>query len=180
MLSICTDFAREYLVTFKLRRPLESVGVHSWKSEACDGVAVLDGVHMEWKANVKHLGKVVAYNLSGAVDCNYKQSGFIGQVNRLIANFSHVYYFLTGNNSFHLSVPPFMIPSSGISAARITELPRTRQSVISIPNQSHSWMLGPLINMPNVKCQLFCRAMNFIQNTSWGEYKFVKTFIQLI
>lgn len=56
MLSACAGFAKEYNVTVNA---LKTVGIHFDKIEICGSIAVLDGVHLERKTIVNHLGNVV-------------------------------------------------------------------------------------------------------------------------
>ena len=47
----------------------------------------LNDQKIEWVNQIKHLGNYVVRNLNDSIDCTHKKSIFIGQVNKLCANF---------------------------------------------------------------------------------------------
>ena len=47
----------------------------------------LNDKKIEWVNQIKHLGNYIDRNLNDSVICTHKKSKFIGQVNKLCANF---------------------------------------------------------------------------------------------
>ena len=47
----------------------------------------LNDKKMEWVNQIKHLGNYIDRNLNDSIDCTEKKSIFVGQVNKLCANF---------------------------------------------------------------------------------------------
>ena len=87
MPKICELFAVEYHVTFNESK---TVAIQFGSKSQTDGHVVLNGNHIKWKQDVKHLGNIVSADGTDTNDCILKRSQFTGAVNKLIGNFGHV------------------------------------------------------------------------------------------
>ena len=50
----------------------------------------LNDKKIEWVNHIKHLENYIDRNLNDSIDCTYKKSIFIGQVNKLCDNFGYL------------------------------------------------------------------------------------------
>ena len=50
----------------------------------------LNDKEMEWVNQIKHLGNYIERKLNDSIGCTHKKSIFIGQVNKLCANFGYL------------------------------------------------------------------------------------------
>lgn len=127
---------------------------------------------------MKHLGNLVSANLSDTEDIDLKRSCFIGSVNKLNANFRHL--------SYPLSCKLFQTFCTSFYGSQIWDLGCKRLEKLStswnkavrftlgLPYRAHRWLLGPLINSPSLRRQLFNRTADFLANMSKSENQVVK------
>ena len=84
---MCELFAVEYHVTFNESK---TFAIKFGSKSQTAGHVVLNGNHIKWKQDVKHLVNIVSAVGTDTNDCILKRSQFIGAVNKLIGNFGHV------------------------------------------------------------------------------------------
>ena len=165
MLRLCSEFARDYNVTFNAQK---TVGIYFGCMYRVEGFAALNGVRIEWQERVKHLGNVIASSLSDEDDCRAKRSIFIGSVNRLIANFKHL--------DFDLKARLFNIYCCSFYGAQMWKLNCSNmieiytawnkgvRALLGLPPTTHRWLLGPMAGCAYIEQQLTRRTLSFLFN----------------
>lgn len=165
MLHICSEFARDYNVTFNAKK---TVGIYFGRSNRVEGFAALNGVRIEWQEKVKHLGNVIATSLTDEDDCKAKKSIFIGSVNRLIANFKHLGSNLKARlfNSYCSCFYGAQMWKLRCSTVReiFTAWNKGVRALLRLPLTTHRWLLGPLAGCAYVEQQLTSRTLAFLYN----------------
>ena len=86
MIVLCCEYAKEYDMTFN---PKKTVCIRFGSKINIDEHVSISGFPLQWSESVRHLGNIVDSTLSVSLDCRYKQSMFIGYVNKLIRKFGH-------------------------------------------------------------------------------------------
>jgi hypothetical protein len=166
MLHLCSEFARDYNVTFNAQK---TVGIYFGCRNRVEGFAALNGVRIEWQENVKHLGNVIVASLSDEDDCKTKKKSiFIGSVNRLIANFKHLDSDLKARlfNSYcscFYGAQMWKLKCSTVSEI-FTAWNKGVRALLRLPPTTHRWLLGPLAGCAYVEQQLTCRTLSFLFN----------------
>ena len=123
-----------------------------------DEHASMNGFTVQWSESVRHLGNCVDSTLSGSLDCRYKRSMFIGNVNKHISKFGHLQphilinlfktycFFLFGSSTWRLNSAGF----KGCTTAWNVWV----QILLNLPNTTHAWLLGPMLNSVHMTCKL--------------------------
>ena len=87
MIVLCCEYAKEYDITFN---PKKTVCIKFGSKIHIDEHVSVNGFTVQWSESVRHLGNFAESTLSDSLDCRYKQSMFIGYVNKLISKFGHL------------------------------------------------------------------------------------------
>ena len=88
LLDICDSFAREYSVMFNAKKTIcMRIGNNGQPPKR---MVKLDGIPIQWKSQVKHLGNVISHDLCDSHDIKAKKHIFISQVNTLNNKFSSI------------------------------------------------------------------------------------------
>jgi hypothetical protein len=86
MLGICETFGYEFGITYNATK---TVCIH-FKGKGVKSVTPdvsLNGIPLQWKPTVKHLGNYISHNLKEEEEIKAKRGTFIGAVNGLLSNF---------------------------------------------------------------------------------------------
>ena len=87
MIVLCCEYAKEYDITFN---PKKTVCIKFGSKIHIDEHVSMNRFTVQWSESVRHLGNFVDSTLSDSLDCRYKQSMFIGYVNKLISKLGHL------------------------------------------------------------------------------------------
>ena len=87
IIVLCCEYAKEYDITFN---PKKTVCIKFGSKINLDENVSISGFPVQWSESVRHLGNLVDSTLSDSLDCRYKQSMFIGYVNKLIIKCGHL------------------------------------------------------------------------------------------
>ena len=115
---------------------------------------------------MRHLGNFVDSTLSDSLDCRYKRSMFIGYVNKLISKFGHlqphivINLFKTYCCSFFGS-STWRLNSAGFKSCTTAWNVGVRR-LLNLPNTTHTWLLGPLLDSVHMTYKLYIRDLKFI------------------
>ena len=82
MIVLCCEYAKEYDITFN---PKKTVCIKFGSEIHIDEHGSMNGFTVQWTESVRHLDNFVDSTLSDLLDCRYKQSMFIGYVNKPIS-----------------------------------------------------------------------------------------------
>ena len=165
MTNICTAFAEECYITFNAKKTLcMKVG----QSATCQDVLFINGQRVQWVDSCIHLGQKINSKRTNADDCALKCSRFFGQVNRLMGNFSFLSYDVRARlfdahcMSFYGAVN-WRLNSPGFQRV-IIQWRKAVRRVLRLPYQTHSWLLGPLLNRAQFQCRLEYRVAKFAKS----------------
>ena len=81
IIVLCCEYAKEYDTTFN---PKKTVCIKLGSKINIDKHVSMNGFTVQWSESARHIGNFVDFTLSDSLDCRYKQSMFIGYVNKLI------------------------------------------------------------------------------------------------
>ena len=104
---------------------------------------------IEWVNQIKHLGNYIDRNLNDNIDCTHKKSVFIGQVNKLCANFGYleisvfVRLFKTYCCTFYVS-QMWQVNSQYINGV-CTYWNKGVRRILNLPHDAHTWLFSPLL-----------------------------------
>ena len=121
---------------------------------------------IEWVNQIKHLGNYVDSNKNDSIDCTPKKSIFIGQVNKLCANFgclqTSVLVCLFKNYwcTFYGS-QMWQINSQSISSV-CTSWNKGVRRILNLPHDAHTWLFDPLLKQNHIKKQFIVRTLRFL------------------
>ena len=105
---------------------------------------------IEWVNQIKHLGNYIDKNLNDIIDYTHTKFIFIGQVNKLCANFGClqmsvlVRLFKTYCCTFYGS-QMWQINSQAINSV-CTSWNKGGRCILNLPHDAYTWLLGPLLN----------------------------------
>ena len=92
IIVLCCEYAKEYDTTFN---PKKTVCIKLGSKINIDKHVSMNGFTVQWSESARHIGNFVDSTLSDSLDCRYKQSMFIGYVNKLINShlviYNHIY-----------------------------------------------------------------------------------------
>ena len=163
MVKQCVDFAKEFNVIFNHKK---TVALHFGKLSEISGSVCLNGNMIAWNCSAKHLGNFISCDMSDDIDCKYKNSCFIGSVNKLIGNFGHMYshvkckLFSSYCTSFYGS-QMWRLSCKGL-AKLCTSWQVAIRRLFCLPRTAHRWTLGPLHNALHIRTQLELRTLSFL------------------
>jgi hypothetical protein len=176
MLCICCDFAIDYHITFN---PKKTLCIKFGDSINESDIAMLNGDIIKWVDKIKHLGNMVSYDLLDYKDCQSKCSTFIGNVNKLIANFGKLQptilckLFQSYCCSFYGS--QLWCPDSrGFNRTCIVWNKAVRK-LLNVHYSTHTWLLGPIIGRPHIRYQLYVRTLKYLHNALDSSNKLVNS-----
>ena len=172
MLYVCAEFGLEHCISFNEKKTVcIKFGCNDFKPDV-----KLNGKSLKWKDSVPHLGNIVHQSLSDEKDIDLKKREFYSQVNRMVSDFGSVNSVIIAElfrkycNSFYGS------QTWDLRTCHVQGLQRAWNKgvrrVLSIPFNSHCYLLPLLINMPSLKVQLMkrfikmCRTMFYSKNRS--------------
>ena len=162
MISLCEVFAKYFDITFNCKRTV--CIKFGQKLIDCENVHLNDK-KIEWVNQIKHLGNYIDRNLNDSIDCTHKKSIFIGQVNKLCANFGRlqmpvlVRLFETYCCTFYGS-QMWQINSQSTNSV-CTSWNKGVRRILNLPHDTHSWLLGPLLKQNLIKKQFIVRTLRF-------------------
>ena len=142
----------------------------------------MNGEPMEWVGKIKHLGNILSSNLSDKNDVIYKKGQFIGNVNRIIAQFG--YTQLPVKCKLFNSYCSVFYGSSlwDLSSAHVSSFCTAWNKAVRIlchlPYRTHTVLLPQFVNTLSMQDQLILRSIKFIANMLQSENSIVKTVIQ--
>jgi hypothetical protein len=155
----------------------KTVALHFGKLSEISGSVSLNGNLIAWNCSAKHLGNFISSDMSDDTDCKYKNSCFIGSVNKLIGNFGQLYSHVKcklfssyctsfyGSQMWRLSCKGLVkvCTSWQVAIRRLLRLPRT----------AHRWTLGPLHNALHIRTQLEIRTLSFLFKVAFSSNSLV-------
>ena len=115
----------------------------------------MNGFTVQWSESVRHLGNFVDSTLSGSLDCRYTRSMFIGYVIKLISKFGHLQpHILINILLFFFGSSTWRLNSAGFKSY-ITAWNVGVRRLLNLPNTTHTWLLGPLLDSVNMTYKLY-------------------------
>ena len=126
----------------------------------------LNDKKIEWVNQIKHLGNYIDRNLNDNIDCTHKKSRFIGQVNKLCANFGYlqmsvlVRLFKTYCCTFYGS-QMWQVNSQYINSVCTTWNKGVRR-ILNLPHDAHTWLLGLLLKQNHINKHFIVRTLRFL------------------
>ena len=163
MLDICNQFAKNNHVIFNTKK---TICIKYGEAVKPQEYAKLNDTRLSWGGNVRHLGNIFDGKLVNNVDSFHKCSQFIGQFNNLRSKFGHLQADIQGNLmkshccSFFSSFL-WRYNSDGFKKIFI-QWNKSVRNFFELPNNTHRWILGPLLNQPHSSHQLYIRDVKFI------------------
>ena len=163
MIVLCCEYAKEYDIMFN---PKKTVCIKFGSKIHNDEHVSMNGFTVQWSESVRHLGNFVDSTLSDSLDCRYKRSMFIGYVNKLMSKFGHlqphilINLFKTYCCSFFGS-STWRLNSAGFKSCTTAWNVGVRR-LLNLPNTTHTWLLGPLLDSVHMTYKLYIRDLKFI------------------
>ena len=124
------------------------------------------GVKLEWTDTVRHLGNFIDTTCTDYIDCIVKKSYFIGYVNKLEVNFGKmthnvlIYLFKSYCCSFYSS-HLWKFNSHGFDKI-FKSWNIAIRTLLQLPFNAHTCLLGPITEQNNIKPQLYIRNCPFV------------------
>ena len=87
MLKICEIFSVKFDITFNCKK---SFCIKFGDPINTYEQVFLNSTKIRWVDQIRHLGNYIDLKMNDEIDCRYKKSVFIGHVNKLVVNFSHL------------------------------------------------------------------------------------------
>lgn len=175
MIAICSKFADDYSITFNSKK---SVCIKFGDTIKEHEKVTLKNSEIAWVSKIKHLGNFIDTSLTDEIDCRMKISSFIGQVNKLNANFGHL--------QTHVLSRLFKLYCCSYYGSQIwclnslyfdkvcTAWNKGVRRVLNLPYNAHTWVLGPLLHQCHLRYQLQRRTIRFIDSLSTSVNEIVK------
>ena len=179
MVRICELFALEFDITFNCRKTVCIKFGEPVKD--CEHI-YLNNKAIDWVDSIRHLGNFIDKSLTDEIDIKTKMSHFIGYVNKLIANFSHLQIpvllrlFKTYCCSFYGS-QLWLLNDVYIDKLCISWNKGVRR-ILNLPYDTHKWLLGPLLNQYHIKDQFCHRTLRFISGLSMCNNSMVQACLE--
>ncbi len=176
MMDICAQFADDYCITFNSTKTVcikfgDKVNNHE--------KVYLKDKEIVWVEKIRHLGNFLNTTLTDEVDCKMKISSFIGNVNKLNANFGQLQHivlsrlFKTHCCSYYGSQ---LWRLNSMYFDRVcTEWNKSVRRLFNLPYTTHTWMLGPLLHQFHIRHQLQKRTIRFLHVMSNSSNRIVQT-----
>ena len=103
MVNICSEFGKEYDVSFNAKKTL---GICYGEPDISNIRSVfLNDIAIKWHKDVKYLGNMLSNDLSDAADIKLKKGSFITAVNKLNYVFNSVDPFIKIRLCKHTALP---------------------------------------------------------------------------
>ena len=171
-------FAERFYILFNCKKTvcIQFSEIHNDREHA-----YLNNNRIIWVNSIRHLGNFIDLKMNDNIDCIYKSSVFIGHVNKLIANFRHLQptvltrLFKTYCSSFYGS-QLWHLNSAFIDRV-CTVWNKGVRRIFNLPNDSHTWMLGPLLHQHHIRFQFYHRCLRFLHSMTQCNNDMVKTCI---
>ena len=163
MLSICTDFAKQYNIVFNAKK---TMGIKFGAPVSQQDSVYLNDNIIQWRDQVRHLGNIVNSNLSDLPDCKVKCSTFNGSVNKLFGTYKGLkqdtmcQLFRSYCCSFYGS-QLWDFKSEGFNKCCIQWNKAVRR-LFNLNYRTHTWILGPLLEQPHISRQLHVKTLHFL------------------
>ena len=163
MIKICEEFAKEYQLTFNSNK---SYCIQFGDRPVGNKTVFMNGEPMEWVSEVKHLGNILSSNLSDKNDVIYKKGQFIGNVNRIIAQFG--YMQLPVKCKLFNSYCSVFYGSSlwDLSSAHVSSFCTAWNKAVRIlcrlPYRTRTVLLPHIVNTLSMQDQLILRLLNLL------------------
>ena len=146
MFKICNTFSKKNSILFNNKK---TTCIRFGDLIKNKEKAFLDGSHLVWKDNVRHLGNFVDSTCNDDFDCNAKKSLFIAYFNKMMANYSSLQPTLLINlsKSYCYSCygsPLWKFNSTGFEKCCKAWNIAVRK-LLYLPFKTHTWILGSLI-----------------------------------
>ena len=176
MINICSDFADDYHITFNNTK---SVCIKFGDKVNQHEKVFLKTSEIAWVNNIRHLGNYFDTSLTDELDCQMKISSFIGNVNKLNANFGHLH-----KDAICRLYKSYCCSFYGSQSWRIDSLYFLKvctawnkgvRRIVNVPYRTHTWMLGPLLNQSHLRYQLQHRTIRFLHGMAHSSNHIVKT-----
>ena len=118
----------------------------------------------EWVNQIKHLGNYVDRNLNDSIDCTHKKSIFIGQVNKLCANFGclQMSVLVSLCKTYCCTFYGSQMWESQSTNMVCTSWNKGVRRILNLPHDAHTWLLGPLLKQNHIKKQFIVRSLRFL------------------
>ena len=163
MLSICSQFADDFDITFNSKKTVcmkfgENIN-HYEKVH-------LNGKIISWVEKIRHLGNYLDTTLIDEIDCRSKISAFIGYVNKLNVNFGHLRLHVISN-----LFKSYCCSFYGSQMWKLDSLHFNKvctawnigvRRTLNLPFTSHRYFLGPIMRQPHIRFQLYKRCVRFL------------------
>ena len=119
----------------------------------------MNGFTVQGSESVRHLGNFVDSTLSDSLDCRYTRSMFIGYVSTfgnlqphvLINLFKTYCCYFFGSSVWRLN-------SAGFKTWYTAWIVGVRK-LLNLPNTTHTWLLGPLLDSVHMPYKLYIRDL---------------------
>ena len=140
-----------------------------------------DGVRLEWTDKIRHLGNFIDTTCTDYIDCITEKSYFIGYVNKLKVNFGKMTHNVLINlfksyccsfYSSHL----WKFNSHGFDKI-CKSWNIAMRTLLQLPFNAHTWLLGPITEQNNIRTQLYIRNYRFLYYASRSSNRIVKQCI---
>ena len=178
MLKICNKYRLENNIIFNSKKTV----CIKFGSTIIEGEsAFFDGVKLEWTDKVRHLGNFIDTTCTDYIDCIVKKSHFIGYVNKLKVHFGKTTHNVLINlfksyccsfYSSHL----WKFNSHGFDKICKSWNIAIR-TLLQLPFNAHTWLLGPITEQNNIRTQLYIRNYRFLYYASRSSNVIVKQCI---
>ena len=151
MLSIYTDFAKQYNIVFNAQR---TTGIKFSAPVTQQDCIYLNDNVIQWADQVRHLGNIVHSNLSDLPDCKLKRSTFNGSVNKLFATYKCLnqdttrQLFQSYCCSFYGS-QLWDLKSAGFTNCCV-QWNKTVRRLFNLYYREHTWKQGPLLEQIHI------------------------------
>ena len=126
----------------------------------------MNGFTVQWSESVRHLGNFVDSTLSDSLDCRYKRSMFIGYVNKLMSKFGHLQPHILINLFKTYCCSFFGSSTWRLNSARFKSCTTAWnvgvRRLLNLPNTTHTWLLGRLLDSVHMTYKLYIRDLKFI------------------
>ena len=163
MLMICHDFAEEFSISFNCNK---TKCIKFGDPPSTLENVYLNDTQLEWVSEVNHLGHYINAELTDKSDCLKKRGHFIGSVNKLVGNYSHIgtnymsHLFKNYCCSFYGS-QLWDFSSNGFNDI-CTQWNKAVRRILYLNYKTHRWLLGPLIGQQHITTQFYNRFVRFI------------------
>lgn len=177
LLTVCEEYGAEYGMSYN---PTKSHCVLFSKKKRNPPDLMLNGQLLRWEKQAKHLGNVIACDLSEKADGRLKKSDLVGRVNVIVGSLhelsSDIILKMFASQCCHYYGTQTWQLYEPVLRDFTTMWNRCVRRLLSLPNRTHCRFLPKLANMKDPTdqiCSTFLRLFKTMQNSSNEIVKFM-------